>query len=78
MDNNILAQQVAISHAWSMLYHARIVSGAYKRDKKFHLSNGEHIPLTEEELLKSELDTMERHIRRMSDLTDNMSRTKGE
>lgn len=65
-----LQAQFAVSNAYAMLYHARIVSGAYKFDQKFYLTKEGEVPLTEEELLKSDLATMGRHIKRMSDITD--------
>lgn len=62
------------SKLWALYWQAQILTGAYKGRKK---ERGDSTSptgwrqLTEEELLKDSLDTMQRHIHRMSELADN-------
>ena len=71
-----LEAELKREEAYVTWFHARIVSGYYKQ----RLGNvwhgaGEKKPenlFTEEELLKDEIDTMNRHIQKMNEVLDLM------
>jgi hypothetical protein len=53
----------------AMLSHAKIISGAYKLSEATRLGG---TPLTDEEKLKDEVDTMMRHIHLYSDIMEHL------
>lgn len=68
-----LQMDFEISKTWALYWQAQILTGAYKDCKK---ERGDSTSptgwrqLTEQELLKDALGTMENHIRMMSELSD--------
>jgi hypothetical protein len=67
----VLKAQITVAQSYVTYYDARIRTGVYK-SRKVHHGGFDGPLLTEEELLKDEIQTMHRHIHRMNDLIDGM------
>lgn len=69
----IIKAQIAIANAFVIYYQCRIQSGFYKTRIVEHMNDDcEYTQMTEDELLKYEIQTMLRHIQRMDKLTERM------
>lgn len=65
--------QVNQAHTRARYYEQRMVSGAYTKRLGFALRGGsDGEPLNQQELVESELVTMNSHIQRAEELTDRM------
>lgn len=69
MSPEILQGEMKKCEMYALLWHARIVSGAYKLRKAYK----DNVLMTEEELLSDSLNIMQAHITRYSELLDRLT-----